>query len=80
MRSALGDALRKSRGALAGIGLFSGVINLLMLTGPLFMLQVYDRVLPSGSPRDPCPEPLRIPGSSGYDPRPRPEAYWQRDR
>jgi len=49
VRSALGDALRKSRGALAGIGLFSGVINLLMLTGPLFMLQVYDRVLPSGS-------------------------------
>lgn len=31
------------------IGLFSCAINLLMLTGPLFMLQVYDRVLASGS-------------------------------
>jgi hypothetical protein len=48
-RSELSEALRKSRGAVACIGLFSGLINLLMLTGPLFMLQVYDRVLPSRS-------------------------------
>ena len=48
-RSGLDDALRRSRGAFVCIGLFSGLINLLMLTGPLFMLQVYDRVLPSGS-------------------------------
>jgi len=48
-RSELTGALRKSGRAFASIGLFSGVINLLMLTGPLFMLQVYDRVLPSGS-------------------------------
>ena len=27
------------------IGLFSVFVNLLMLTGPLFMLQIYDRVL-----------------------------------
>jgi ABC-type protease/lipase transport system fused ATPase/permease subunit len=32
-----------------GMGLLSLVINLLMLTGPLYMLQIYDRVLASGS-------------------------------
>ena len=41
--------LRASRGAFLSAGLFSCVVNLLMLTGPLFMLQVYDRVLGSGS-------------------------------
>ena len=35
--------------ALVSTGAFSFIINLLMLTGPLFMLQVYDRVLNSGS-------------------------------
>ena len=35
--------------AFVGVGLFSGLINVLMLTGPLFMLQIYDRVLPSHS-------------------------------
>ena len=45
----LADALRRSRKAFVGVGLLSGVINVLMLTGPLFMLQVYDRVLPSHS-------------------------------
>src|SRR5437016_3177658 len=29
------------------VGLFSGVVNLLMLAGPLYMLQIYDRVLSS---------------------------------
>lgn len=48
-RTELGEALRKSRRAFIGIGLFSAVINLLMLTGPLYMLQVYDRVLLSRS-------------------------------
>jgi PrtD family type I secretion system ABC transporter len=37
------------RGALFGVGVASGVVNLLALTGPLFMLQLYDRVLPSRS-------------------------------
>lgn len=31
------------------VGLFSFMVNLLMLTGPLFMMQVYDRVLASRS-------------------------------
>ena len=31
------------------VGLFSVAVNLLMLTGPLFMMQVYDRVLASRS-------------------------------
>ena len=45
--SELADALRRSRSAFLGVGLLSGLINILMLTGPLFMLQIYDRVLPS---------------------------------
>ena len=45
----LGAALKRSRRAFIGIGVFSAVINLLMLTGPLYMLQVYDRVLLSRS-------------------------------
>lgn len=40
---------RSFKFAVLALGLFSGAINLLMLTGALFMLQVYDRVLPSGS-------------------------------
>jgi ATP-binding cassette, subfamily C, type I secretion system permease/ATPase len=45
----LSAALARCKTAFLGIGLFSCLINLLMLTGPLFMLQVYDRVLPSRS-------------------------------
>lgn len=42
-------ALRQLRRSFVQAGLFSAVINLLMLTGPLYMLQIYDRVLASGS-------------------------------
>ena len=43
------QALRGLRGALGCVLLFSAVINVLMLTGSIYMLQVYDRVLSSGS-------------------------------
>lgn len=39
--------LRASARRLGAVAVFSGVINLLMLSGSLYMLQVYDRVLPS---------------------------------
>ena len=45
----LGDALRTCRDAFIGVGVISFMINLLYLTGSLFMLEVYDRVLPSRS-------------------------------
>jgi ATP-binding cassette subfamily C protein len=48
-RSELGDALRACRSAFIGVGIMSCMINLLYLTGSLFMLEVYDRVLPSRS-------------------------------
>ena len=48
-RSELGEALRACRNAFIGVGVMSCMINLLYLTGAMFMLQVYDRVLPSRS-------------------------------
>lgn len=45
VRKALGAARR----TFITVGLFSGVINILALTSPLYMLQVYDRVLSSRS-------------------------------
>jgi ABC-type protease/lipase transport system fused ATPase/permease subunit len=39
--------LRASARQLAGVAVFSGVVNLLTLSGSLYMLQVYDRVIPS---------------------------------
>ena len=42
-------ALASCRGAFAAVGLFSGLINLLMLSGSFYMLQIYDRVLSSRS-------------------------------
>jgi len=48
-RSELGDALRACRSAFLALGVMSCIINLLYLTGSMFMLEVYDRVLPSRS-------------------------------
>ena len=48
-KSELAEALTQCRGAFGSVMAFSALINVLMLTGPLFMLQVYDRVLPSRS-------------------------------
>jgi PrtD family type I secretion system ABC transporter len=45
----LAGALNACRRALYAIALFSGMSNILMLSGALFMLEVYDRVLPSRS-------------------------------
>ena len=48
-RSELGEALRACRNAFIGVGIMSCMINLLYLTGSIFMLEIYDRVLPSRS-------------------------------
>ena len=39
--------LRESARRMTGVSVFSGVINVLMLSGSFYMLQVYDRVIPS---------------------------------
>src|SRR6202171_4062400 len=39
--------LRECARRMVGIAVFSGVINVLMLSGSLYMLQVYDRFIPS---------------------------------
>ena len=48
-RDELTAARRDLRGLLFAAFFFSIFVNLLMLTGPLYMLQVYDRVLGSRS-------------------------------
>lgn len=45
----LTDAIAATRRTFISVGAFSCVVNILMLTGPLFMLQIYDRVLTSRS-------------------------------
>lgn len=48
-RNELRTVVNRCRGHLVSTAVFSVFVNLLMLTGPLFMLQVYDRVLTSRS-------------------------------
>ena len=48
-RSELAQALASCRGAFVATALMSGMSNILMLTGAIFMLEIYDRVLPSRS-------------------------------
>src|SRR5436309_9908942 len=48
-RSELAAALASCRGAFVATALLSGMSNILMLTGAMFMLEIYDRVLPSRS-------------------------------
>ncbi|MGB0905116.1 MAG: ABC transporter transmembrane domain-containing protein, partial [Mangrovicoccus sp.] len=45
----LREARSQSRHLYWFVGIFSLFVNMLMLTGPIFMLQVYDRVLGSRS-------------------------------
>lgn len=47
--SPLRQALQKSARAFGFVGLFSFFVNLLMLAAPIYMLQVYDRVLTARS-------------------------------
>nr|WP_321508788.1 type I secretion system permease/ATPase [uncultured Celeribacter sp.] len=42
-------ALQRVKKSFWFVGVFSALVNILMLTGPMFMLQIYDRVLSSGS-------------------------------
>jgi PrtD family type I secretion system ABC transporter len=43
------SGVRRCRTAFLGVAMFSGLINVLALTSSLYMLQLYDRVIPSRS-------------------------------
>gem|GEM_PF-1526447 len=47
--TAIGGAKRSARRILIRAGILSFFVNILMLTGPIYMLQIYDRVLSSRS-------------------------------
>jgi PrtD family type I secretion system ABC transporter len=48
-QSEIGSAFALCRRAFIGAGVITGMSNILMLSGSIFMLEVYDRVLPSRS-------------------------------
>jgi PrtD family type I secretion system ABC transporter len=43
------QAFSMARGRVIKVGIFSGIVNVLTLSGSIYMLQVYDRVLPTRS-------------------------------
>ena len=45
----IASALAQCRAAFIGVAVMSGLVNILYLTGSFFMLEVYDRVIPSRS-------------------------------
>lgn len=47
--SELAAFMRSFKGAFAGVGVISAFVNIMTLTGTVYMLEVYDRVLPSKS-------------------------------
>jgi PrtD family type I secretion system ABC transporter len=49
LRNEVTRLLWSNKGAWTSVLLFSCIVNILMLTGSIFMMQVYDRVLTSGS-------------------------------
>jgi len=49
LRIELRAALARCRGAFIGVAVFSALMNLLALTSAIYMLQVYDRVIPAHS-------------------------------
>src|SRR4028119_1492510 len=68
--SEVGAALSSCRPAFGGVALFSAVINVLMLTGSIYMLQIYDRVL--ASPSLPTLVGISLIVSAPSSPRPAP--------
>ena len=48
-KSELGSALMKLRSGLVGIVLLSACLNILTLAGSVYLMMVYDRVLPAQS-------------------------------
>ncbi|CAO4166706.1 type I secretion system permease/ATPase [Methylorubrum populi] len=48
-KNEIAAALGRCRAAFLGVAVMSGLVNILYLTGSFFMLEVYDRVIPSRS-------------------------------